>query len=148
MHFSVIYDVEVAQHQSIVPFRPHRSDLWTLTEHNLYISRATEDDTTKQRKWVALLTRKQFEAWLERMPYYFTPDSIETCGSLGAPGLGMGLSPAISWSAPDLCYEFPNALYCEAYVTPIPDICNWPNDKRFDERNWQRIRHAILHYYG
>ena len=43
---------------------------------------------SKHRKWVALLTRQQFDAFVSKLGLY--AESTETMGSLGAPGFGFG----------------------------------------------------------
>jgi hypothetical protein len=59
-------------------------------------------------------------------------------GSLGAPGFGFGWAPAISFRSDD-----PDAIQ-NAYVTPIPEV----ERESCDERDWQRVRGAVLAVYG
>ena len=59
-------------------------------------------------------------------------------GSLGAPGFGFGWSPAISFRSDDC-----DAIQ-SAYVTPILEV----KKQHGDERDWKRIREAVLSLYG
>jgi hypothetical protein len=59
-------------------------------------------------------------------------------GSIGAPGCGYGWAPAISFNGDD-----PDAIQ-NAYVTPIPEV----EKDRFDERDWEWVRSAVLAVYG
>jgi hypothetical protein len=63
---------------------------------------------------------------------------VQTLGSLGAPGCGFGWSPAISFRSDD-----PDAIQ-SAYVTPLPEVTK----QAFDERDWERVRRAILTVFG
>ena len=74
----------------------------------------TEDsENGKHRKWTGLLTRKQFDAFVNKLGLY--AESTETMGSLGAPGCGFGWSPAISFTG-----DHEDAIV-SAYVTPLPE---------------------------
>lgn len=59
-------------------------------------------------------------------------------GSLGAPGFGVGWAPAISFHSDDQ-----DAIQ-SAYVTPIPEV----RKQTFSERDWDRVREAVLAVYG
>ena len=98
MQFSVIYSVDTPQGVSIRDYAPPQvSRLWNLTEGDeqyeySYLEGRWEKG--KHRQWVALLTRKQFDAFVSKLGLY--AESTETLGSLGAPGFGFGWSPANS----------------------------------------------------
>ncbi|HEX6986383.1 MAG TPA: hypothetical protein VF170_13455, partial [Planctomycetaceae bacterium] len=87
-------------------------------------------------KWAALLTREQFDEFVEATGLY--AENTETMGSLGAPGFGWGWAPAVSFVSDD-----PDAIQ-SAYVTPIPETTR----ARSDERDWERVRGAVLAVYG
>jgi hypothetical protein len=105
----------------------------------------------KHRKWCALLTRHQFDAWLDKVQLY--AEDVETAGSLGAPGFGFGRAPAISFF--DVRgggrYGYDGQAILSAYVTPIP-IAKKPADldsldRQFSEEDWRRTRAAMLRLY-
>ena len=74
-------------------------------------------------------------------------EDVETMGSLGAPGFGMGWAPAISFNG-DSMYE---CVIQNAYVTPIPMAKTVKDLETYDyeltERDWQRIRDLIVKKY-
>jgi hypothetical protein len=59
-------------------------------------------------------------------------------GSLGAPGCGFGLAPAISFIS-----DGPDAIQ-SAYVTPLPEV----RKENCGEGDWDRVRSAVLAVYG
>lgn len=135
MQFSVIYSVDVPQGTSIKHYAPPQVRQWNLTEGNDqyeygYLEGRWEKG--KHRKWTALLTRKQFNAFVNKLGLY--AERTETMGSLGAPGLGFGWSPAISFTG-----DHEDAIV-NAYVTPIPET----KKAGGDERDWERVRGAVL----
>lgn len=65
-------------------------------------------------------------------------EDVQTMGSLGAPGFGFGWAPAISFNGDD------EDAILNAYVTPLPEV----EKEGFDERDWQRVREAVLNVYG
>jgi len=146
MRFSVIFSVDIPADTSIRPFVP-KGRAWSRTEGDEqydfgYLSGCWAKG--KHRKFCALLTRKQFDQFVSQMSLY--PEDCETMGSLGAPGCGFGFAPAISFDG-----NRPDALL-NAYVTPLPDgepkhPKHWQNEAT-QERNWQRIRRAVLKVYG
>lgn len=140
MRFSLIYSVDVPEGIRISDFAP--KDVTSLGEE-------TEDDsqyeygylegrwtTGQHRKWSALLDRRQFEEFVDRCGLIAEP--VETLGSLGAPGCGYGWAPAISFHG-----DSQDAIQ-SAYVTPLPETTK----RRGDERDWDRIRRAILARFG
>lgn len=139
MLFSVIYSVDVPDGVSIKDYAPPQvSRLWSLTEsgESEYAYLEGQWEKGKHRKWVAMLTRRQFDAFVDKLGLY--AESTETMGSLGAPGFGFGWSPAISFSG-----DYEDAIV-NAYVTPIPETSKAGGG----ERDWQRVRDAVLSVYG
>lgn len=140
MLFSIIYSVDVAEGESIDNYAPPNVEqLWDETEGDeeygySYLEGRWENG--QHRKWCAILDRDQFDEFIDRCCLY--AESVETLGSIGAPGLGYGCSPAISFTADD-----PDAIL-SAYVTPIPEV----NKDHGDERDWRRVRQAMLSVYG
>lgn len=146
MIFSVIYSVDCQRRDWLAKFLPRnyqRRSIWSITEKDeQYEYNYLGDDwkNGKHRKLCALLTKEQFERFLQECDLY--ADSVETMGSLGAPGLGLGFSPAISFNSPS------EEAILNAYVTPIPEPVNWPTNKPFEERHWERLRRAVIDKYG
>jgi hypothetical protein len=100
----------------------------------------------KHRKFCAMLTRKQFDRFVSQMS--LRAENCETMGSIGAPGCGFGCAPAISFNGSDSLED----AILNAYVTPMPEIEpkhpeHWKNADA-GERNWQRIRKAVIRVYG
>lgn len=63
-------------------------------------------------------------------------------GSLGAPGFGFGWAPAI-------CFELEGGNWWEqAYVTPLPEVKRRDPEKGMTERDWERVKAAVLSMYG
>jgi hypothetical protein len=143
MHFSIIYSVDVPRDTSIIQFLPRKRRHFEMTEGDeQYDYGYLEGSWTKgkHRKLCAVLNRQQFEDFLFETGLF--PEDVETMGSIGAPGLGFGLSPAISFRNDD-----PEAIQ-SAYVTPLP-LWNWKQEdsESFDERDWQRIRNTVIRTY-
>lgn len=140
MQFSVIYSVDVPAQQRISRYAPpHVRNLWDRTEDDgQYEYGYLEGEWGKghHRKWCAILNKEQFEEFLDHCGLF--AESTETMGSLGAPGFGFGWSPAISFQS-----DSPDAIQC-AYVSPIPHT----SKQHGDERDWRRIREAVLAMYG
>lgn len=140
MQFSVIYSVDLPREVSVKDYVPPQAGwLWTLTERDDqyeygYLEGRWEQG--KHRKWVALLTRQQFDAFVQKVGLY--AEDVETMGSLGAPGFGFGWSPAISFSGSH------EEAIVNAYVTPIPET----RKARSDVRDWERVRRAVLSVYA
>ena len=59
-------------------------------------------------------------------------------GSLGAPGCGFGLAPAISFTSDD------QDAITSAYVTPLPET----DKEKLTEQDWRQTRLAVLSVYG
>lgn len=66
-------------------------------------------------------------------------EDVQTMGSLGAPGFGFGWAPAIAFND-----DGTERAILNAYVTPIPET----RKERYDERDWERVRRAILSVFG
>jgi len=140
MQFSVIYSVDVPAHERIRNYAPpHVRKLWDLTEDDgQYEYSYLEGEWAKghHRKWCAILTREQFDEFIDHCG--LVAEDVETMGAIGSPAFGFGWSPAISFRSDD-----PDAILC-AYVTPLPKT----SKKNGDERDWRRIREAVLSLYG
>jgi len=145
MRFSVIYEFDCPMGLSVTQFTPTQRHLFDLTEQADGEPSEWCGDLwggkVKHRKYCALLTRKQFERFLSDTGLF--PEDVETLGSLGAPGYGLGFAPAISFRNDD-----PEAIQ-SAYVTPLPEVepKRELTPKRC-EQVWQRVRRAIFSVYG
>lgn len=116
MQLSIIYSVDCPREVSIAQFNPPKSQrrLWQLTEDDGqyeygYLEGRWEKG--KHRKWCALLTRGQFQEFVDHTGLF--AEDVQTMGSLGAPGCGLGWAPAFSFRSDD-----PDAIQ-NAYVTPL-----------------------------
>jgi hypothetical protein len=139
MLFSVIYSVDVPQGVSIKSYTPPHHSPWTRTEGDeqyeySYLEGRWEKG--KHRKWTALLTRRQFDAFVEKLG--LVAEDVQTMGSLGAPGFGYGWAPAVSFNGDD------QDAILNAYVTPLPEV----EKQAYDDRDWHRVREAVLNVYG
>lgn len=140
MLFSVIYSVDVPQDEDILSFAPPNiKDLWQeIEDDSQYEYSYLEGCWTEghHRKWCVVLTREQFDEFIDRCG--LIAESTETMGSIGAPGFGIGWSPAISFRGDD-----PDAIQ-NAYVTPLPEV----SKGQCDEDDWRRVKSAVLAVYG
>jgi hypothetical protein len=108
-------------------FKPKYGE-WELTEHNEqyeydYLAEEFEDSVYKDgkhRKWVALLSRKDFEAWLNDELGYTLQEAREyseqTMGSL----TGFGMLPAYSLRQDGMDWNVggvTNVIDWNAYIT-------------------------------
>ncbi len=140
MLFSVIYSVDVPEYEDISRYAPPKAEeLWDETEGDEsyeygYLEGAWQNGSHK--KFVALLDREQFDDFVDHCGLF--AERCGTLGSLGSPGFGFGWSPAISFRSDD-----PDALQ-SAYVTPLPEV----ERESCDERDWERVRGAVLSVYG
>jgi hypothetical protein len=157
MHFSIIYSVDIPRHEAIGNYMPNdrlRRRRFDMTEGDeSYDYNYLADETPgndywrngKHRKLCAILSKQEFEEFLFDTGLF--PEDVETLGSIGAPGFGFSLAPAISFTNDD-----PEAIQ-SAYVTPIP-LFNTVNDGKlpefegFNERSWQRTRRAVIEHYS
>jgi len=140
MKFSVIYSVDVPQGIRIKEFAPPSvGRLWTMTEGDQqyeYSHLEGRWEKGRHRKWIALLNRKQFDAFVGKLGLY--AEDAQTMGSIGAPGFDFGWAPAISFTN-----DHPDAVM-SAFITPIPETKN----EGGDDVDWQRVRRAVLSVYG
>lgn len=140
MRFSVIYSVDVPEGIRISDLAPKDvASLWEETEDDSQYEYGYLEGrwtTGQHRKWSALLDRRQFEEFVDRCGLIAEPS--ETLGSLGAPGCGYGWAPAISFRG-----DSQDAIQ-SAYVTPLPET----KKPHGDERDWDRVRRAMLSQYG
>ena len=139
MRFSVIYSVDCPEDEDISRHAPPDLELWDQTEGDeQYEYSYLEDrwENGSHRKWCAVLDREQFDQFVERCG--LIAESTETMGSIGAPGFGFGWAPAISFRSDD-----PDAIQ-SAYVTPLPEV----RKQTCDERDWNRVRSAVLAVYA
>lgn len=139
MLFSVIYSVDVPSDVDAMDFAPPDLELWDETENDDqyeydYLEGCWEGG--HHRKWCAVLTRDQFDKFVERCG--LSAEDVETMGSLGAPEFGFGWAPAISFNGDD-----PDCI-ANAYVTPIPET----KAESCGERAWERVRSAVLAVYA
>lgn len=116
MEMSVIYSIDTPREVSIAPFNPPKSQrrLWQLTEDDSgyeYSYLEGRWEKGKHRKWVALLTREQFDEFLDHTGLF--AEDVATMGSIGAPGCGYGLAPAFAFRTDEQ-----DAIQ-NAYVTPL-----------------------------
>ena len=168
MQYSVIYSVDIPRGVNMRPFvPPHCRQLWDETEDdNNYEYGYLEGRWEKghHRKWVAILDQDQFEEFLFHTGLF--PENVETMGSLGAPGFGLGWSPAISFRNDD------DDAIRSAYVTPadtkselvrfleqndagIPSLLLDGDGQQFlwegaadEEAPWRAIRQAVITRYS
>lgn len=140
MLFSVIYSVDVPEHKDVLDYAPPDvAELWDQTEDdNCYEYGYLEDEWEHghHRKWCGILDRDQFEHFLNETGLF--AENVETMGSIGAPGFGYGWAPAISFRSDD-----PDCIQ-SAYVTPLVET----RKNGGTERDWDRVRGAVLAVYG
>lgn len=141
MLFSVIYSIDCPSSESIARFRPpHARRLWDRTEGNEqygYSYLEGDWERGKHRKWAGMLTKDEFREFIKATG--LVAEDVETMGSLGAPGFGVGWSPAISFSD-----DGTERAILSAYVTPVPQV----RKKECGERDWDRVRRAVLSMFG
>lgn len=139
MQFSIIYSVDCPEDENIDRYAPPDLDLWDQTEGDesyeySYLEGCWEHGS--HRKWCAILDREQFDAFVDHCGLF--AESTETMGSLGAPGFGFGWAPAISFTSHD------SDAIQSAYVTPLPET----KRESCDERDWDRVKAAVLSVYA
>jgi hypothetical protein len=121
--YSVIYGCDVQRNVKLVAPTKDQIHLWQCTERNggpngeqMGWGQSDEWGNWKRgrhRKYCAILDQEQFDAFILHADLHAS--GVETCGSLGAPGLGFGVSPAIAFE------KFEDDCFQQAYVTPFPD---------------------------
>jgi len=141
MLFSVIYSADCPRSERISRFRPPQPrKLWDMTEDDgQYEYSYLEGDWEKgkHRKWCAMLNKDQFSDFVRATG--LVAEDVQTMGSIGAPGFGIGWSPAISFSD-----DGSERAILNAYVTPIPEV----RKDHYDEHDWERVRRAVLSMFG
>jgi len=141
MLFSIIYSVDVPRDETVNPYLPREEILKKMDE--------TEDDDCYEYNYLegdwenghhtkicGVLNKEEFSKFIDDTNLY--AEDVETMGSIGAPGLGFGCSPAISFNGDEQ-----NAIL-SAYVTPIPEITRG----ECKENDWDRIKKAVLNMFG
>lgn len=139
MLFSVIYSADCPADENIDRFAPPDLSAWEETEDDRsYEYRHLEGrwEDGQHRKWCALLTRDQFDQFVEHCR--LNAEDVETMGSLGAPGFSYEWAPAISFTG-----DHPDAIQ-SAFVTPVPEV----ERERLGENDWDRMKSAVLAVYG
>jgi hypothetical protein len=140
MQFSVIYSVDTPAEVDPLDYAPPKvGDLWDETEDDDQFDYGYLEGRWEgghHRKWCAVLTREQFDKFVQETG--LVAEDVQTMGSIGAPGFRFGWAPAISFNGDD-----PDAIQ-NAYVTPIPEV----EKDHFDDRDWERVRGAVLAVYG
>ena len=116
MEMSVIYSIDCPREVSIAQFNPppNQRRSWQLTEDDGQYEYGYLEgrwSTGKHRKWCAVLSREQFEEFLDHTG--LVAEDVATMGSIGAPGCGYGWAPAFSFRNDD-----PDAIQ-SAYATPL-----------------------------
>ena len=138
MKFAIIYTADVPGGESLGRYAP--SGDWDRTEDDDcfdYDYLGSVWETGHHGKWCGILSKSDFDKFVDDHCLY--AEDVETMGSLGAPGFGVGWSPAVSF-----IYEtMYNDAIVGAYVTPIFDV---PGVR--DGRDWERIRAAVISQYG
>lgn len=153
MRFYVIYSFDVTSEMSVVPFKPPCIKQWRLTEDDDnyefdYLADETGDEkyrNGKHRKYVAELNKKQFKRFIEECNMVM--DDVETLGSLTE----FGHLPAFSFNVSDAVQsDYYELIWCNAYVTPLPEhvIKGKHLNNSQNERNWNRIKQALLNLYS
>ena len=140
MLFSIIFSVDVPEGVDLADHAPPRvEELWEETEDDSsyeygYLEGRWENGS--HRKWVAVLDRDQFDRFVGHCGLY--AESTETMGAIGSPACPWGWSPAVSFTSDD-----PDCI-ASAYVTPLPKS----RREAGNERDWERVRGAVLAVYG
>jgi hypothetical protein len=143
MQFSVIYSFDIQKNAKMSDYLPSEMSLFEQTEDDdSYEMGYLEGDWEggHHRKLAALLDLPQFEKFLEDTE--LVADSVETMGSIGAPGFGFGWAPAISFDNRD-----PEDGFSNAYVTPVPTEIPPDNDEEMS-RVWEELKSLIVERYG
>ncbi len=149
MQFGVIFTVDVPydtdiESYSVASLLPYMEDEWEQTEDDReyqygYLGGIWEGG--QHRKWCACLSREQFDRFVHA--YGLGAEDIGTGGAMGMPSpdgsAWFSCSPAISFIS-----DCPYAII-DAYVTPYPETVR--KEKPFDDRDWERIRRAVIRQY-
>lgn len=133
--FSVIYSVDCVEDEDVAHYAPPEKDAWEETEGDeQYEFSHLEGEWEKghHRKWAGIGNLFQFERFLTECD--LEAEDVETMGSIGTPGFGMGWAPAISFKGDD-----PGCIR-GAYVTPLIP-------KSEAEPVWEDVRQAVIKRY-
>lgn len=137
--FSIIYSFDCARSERVEKYAPppELRKKFELTEGDSeYEGRWKKG---KHRKYGAVLSPEEFDSFVRAR--CLTAEDTETGGSLGAPGIGLCLVPAIS-------FKYGNSqAYLTAYVTPIPKG-EPPATERDSDAVWESVRSLVLREYG
>jgi hypothetical protein len=143
MRFYVIAMVDMTREYHLTHRRP-RGRAWQITEGDEqaeYGYLGPEWRNHKHRKYVAeAATRAQLEQCIDALDLW--PEETETMGSL----TGIGWLPAIAFSG-EQQYEEGQNVITSAYVTPLLEPVR-PRVNGETERDWERVRRAMLRKYG
>ncbi len=144
MRFSIIYEFDCPMTSSVRAYT-FRSRSLFLTERS--DGEASEwcsdlwDSKGHHRKYAGILSRDQFSKLINQTGMW--AEDVETMGSIGAPGFGFGVAPAISFRNDD-----PDVIQ-SMYVTPLIDVePKRPVTPERAELTWNRVRRAVLSVYG
>lgn len=140
MKFYVIYSLDMPRSCYINRYAPSKKvrRKLTLTEGDSeyeYGYLEGEWKHGKHRKWVGLLSRKDFEQLIDDCPLYAS--STETMGSLTE----FGWMPAINFDSEADVIE-------NMYVTPVVEDSKGNEREGMTERDWERVRRAMLNTYS
>jgi len=143
MRFYVIYSFDIPYEDSVKPWTPRRVfKLQTTERHDGadgdYDYLGDNWTKSKHRKYVGFLSKAQLRQLCWDMG--FRPEETETMGSLTE----YGWLPAISFNAETEYYD----VIGNMYVTPIPQKPNGDDFEEMDERDWERVRAAVISYFS
>jgi hypothetical protein len=138
--FSIIYSVDVSKGTSLTNLTPpNYPRRWQCTEKE----ESERFPKGRYRKHVAILSFEEFCDFLEHVG--LVVEKTRTLGSLGAPGCGFGLSPAV----PFMSYDDDSVQ--NAYVTPLfpirddPILPGFPEDIRM--LDWEPIEKEMWEWF-
>lgn len=153
MRFYVIYSVDVPRNEGgLAAWRPpgwtrlrekqtRVTTPWTKTEggdaRGEYAYLGDEwGFGSVHAKWVGDVSRKEFDALVHQIDA--TMEDVHTGGSLTS----FGWLPAMSFTALDA------SAIVSMYVTPLPERGAPPTSEDDADRQWNRLRRAMLDVYG
>jgi len=146
--WSIIYSVDTTtdhdpDHWPLI--RPTESPKWQQTEDDdcYDLDRLGGDwEGGHHAKWCAYLNQEEFDKFIDTTGLY--ADDVETMGSLGAPNMGLGVVPAISFTDEGVG----DTYFAYAYVTPVPVGLKRPENEDYSEDQWDFVRREVLQHYG
>lgn len=149
MRFFIIYSFDIRKDASVIPHKPPLIKRWTMTENDDnyefdYLADECGDEVYrngKHRKYMAELNKEQFKQFIEDQELWL--EDIETMGSLTE----HGILPALYFRNDD---DDPYIISKIAFVTPLPEHAIKGKEliKTQNERNWNRIKQALLNLHG